>query len=219
MAQAGSDFDVLRDDLAALKKQMADMVRHGATAARHSAEDMKDLPERGAESAARPGAGIAAGKRRHRVHCRFDYLAPAPLGLPMESLLRLALIAGTGASIGGLQRAGRRVAVCLAVALAIGAVGAAAVACFAAAGWYALLPQLGPAWTSVIIGLALALVAALIWAVAERRRRRVALRGSGLMDALPSQLPDIDVAGLLERNAGTIMLAAFAAGMFLNRRR
>jgi hypothetical protein len=41
---------VLRDDIAALKKQMADLVRHGAAAARHQAEDMKDLPERGAET-------------------------------------------------------------------------------------------------------------------------------------------------------------------------
>lgn len=49
MAQA-SDYDVLRDDLAALKKQMADLARHGAAAARHSADDLKDLPERGAEA-------------------------------------------------------------------------------------------------------------------------------------------------------------------------
>jgi hypothetical protein len=49
MAQA-SDFDVLRDDLAALKKQMADLARHGAAAARHSADDLKDLPERGADA-------------------------------------------------------------------------------------------------------------------------------------------------------------------------
>jgi hypothetical protein len=137
----------------------------------------------------------------------------------MGSLLRLALIAGAGAGIGGLERAGRRAAICLAAVLAIGLIGAAAIGCFAAAGWYALLPQLGPAWTSLVIGLALAVVAAITWAVAERRRRRTALRSPGLLDALPSQLPDIDIAGALERNAGAIMLAAFAAGMFLNRRR
>jgi hypothetical protein len=137
----------------------------------------------------------------------------------MESLLRLALIAGTGASIGGLQRAGRRAAVGLGVAVAIGLIAVAAIGCFAAAGWYALLPQVGPAWSALIIGLVLMVLAAVIWAVAERRRRRAALRGNGLLDAVPSQLPDIDVAGLLERHAGSIMLAAFAAGMFLNRRR
>src|SRR5882757_8709276 len=129
----------------------------------------------------------------------------------MGSLLRLALMAGTGASIGGLQRAGRRVAIGLAAALAIGLIAATAIGCFAAAGWYALLPQLGPAWAALIIGLALALLAAVIWAVAERHRRRSALRGDGLMDGLQSQLPDIDVAGLLERHAGSIILAAFAA--------
>jgi hypothetical protein len=47
---ANTDYDILRDDLAALKKQMADMVRHGAAAARHQAEGLQDLPERGAES-------------------------------------------------------------------------------------------------------------------------------------------------------------------------
>jgi hypothetical protein len=139
----------------------------------------------------------------------------------MESLLRLALIAGTGASIGGLQRAGRRIAVGIAVALVIGLLGASALGWFAVAGWYALLPQLGPAWSALIIGLALALVAALVWAVAERGRRRRTIRngGLGLAGLVPPQLPSIDVAGLMERNAGTIMLAAFAAGMFLNRRR
>src|SRR2546423_13084299 len=109
----------------------------------------------------------------------------------MESLLRLALIAGTGASIGGLRRAGRRAAACLAVALAIGLIAAAAIGCFAAAGWYALLPQLGPAWSALIIGLALAFLAAVIWAGAERCRRRAALCREALLGAVPPQLPDI----------------------------
>jgi ElaB/YqjD/DUF883 family membrane-anchored ribosome-binding protein len=50
MAQTSSDYDILRDDMAALKKQMAELLRHGAAAARHQAEDLKDLPDRGAES-------------------------------------------------------------------------------------------------------------------------------------------------------------------------
>ena len=50
MAQAGSDYDVLRDDIAALKKQFSDLARHGAAAARHQAEGLKDLPDRGAET-------------------------------------------------------------------------------------------------------------------------------------------------------------------------
>jgi 4-amino-4-deoxy-L-arabinose transferase-like glycosyltransferase len=144
----------------------------------------------------------------------------------MGSLLRLALLAATGATIGGLEHTGRRLAICLAAAIGVGILIVGAIGCFAAAGWYALLPQLGPAWAALIIGLALALVAVIIWAVAERRGRRSALRGSGagiaglgLLDALPAQLAEIDIGRVLERNAGTIVLAAFAAGMFLNRRR
>jgi hypothetical protein len=140
----------------------------------------------------------------------------------MESLLRLALVAATGAGIGGLERTGRRLALCLAAALVVGIIAAAAIGCFAAAGWYALLPQLGPAWTALIIGLVLAVVAAVIWAVAERRRRRLPPPGGGILDALPlaaSKLTEIDIGRILEKNAGSIVLAAFAAGMFLNRRR
>jgi hypothetical protein len=142
------------------------------------------------------------------------------------SLLRLALIAATGATIGGLEHTGRRLAICLAGAIGIGILLVGAIGCFAAAGWYALLPQIGPAWAALIVGLALALIAVIIWAVAEQRRRRAALRSSssgiaglGLLEALPAQLAEIDIGRVLERNAGTIILAAFAAGMFLNRKR
>ncbi len=147
----------------------------------------------------------------------------------MGSLLRLALIAATGATIGGLEHTGRRLAICLAAAIGIGILVVAAIGCFAAAGWYALLPQLGPAWAALIVGLALIIVAVVIWAVAERRGRRAALRASstgagigaglGLLEELPAHLARVDVGRILERNAGSIVLAAFAAGMFLNRKR
>jgi hypothetical protein len=140
----------------------------------------------------------------------------------MESLLRLALVAATGASIGGLERVARRLAIRLAVGLAVGILGAVAIAWFAAAGWYALLPQVGPAWAALIIGLVLVVVAAVVWAIAERRRRGPP-PSSGLLDGLPlaaSHLPTgDDVAKMLSRHAGSVILAAFAAGMFLNRRR
>jgi hypothetical protein len=139
----------------------------------------------------------------------------------MGSLLRLALVAATSASIGGLHHTGRRLVVCATVALVVAILAAGAAGCFAAAGWYALLPQIGPAWAALIIGLALCLVGAVIWAIAERHHRRVP-PGNGLLDALPlaaAQLPDLDLGETLSRHAGTIMLAAFAAGMFLNRRR
>jgi len=141
----------------------------------------------------------------------------------MGSLLQLALVAATGAGIGGIQRTGRRLITWLAVAIAVALIAATAVGCFAAAGWYALLPQVGPAWAALIVGLALCLIAAIIWAIAERRHRRLPPPSNGLLDMLPlaaSQLPTgDDVANLMSRHAGTIMLAAFAAGMFLNRRR
>jgi hypothetical protein len=141
----------------------------------------------------------------------------------MESLLRLALVAATGASIGGIERIGRRLIILCAVAFAVALIAAAAVGCFAAAAWYALLPQAGPAGAALIIGLALCLVGAVIWAVAERRRRRLPTSRMGMLEALPlaaSQLPSgRDVSGALARHAGSVMLAAFAVGMFLNRRR
>jgi hypothetical protein len=69
----------------------------------------------------------------------------------------------------------------------------------------------------------MAVVAAVVWAIAERRRRRAPPPSTGLLDALPlaaSQLPSGDeMAKMLSKHAGTVMLAAFAAGMFLNRRR
>jgi len=140
----------------------------------------------------------------------------------MESLLRLALVAATGAGIGGLERTGRRLAISAAALLAVALVVVAAICWFAAAAWYALLPEVGPAWAALIIGLALVLVAALIWAIAERRHRRPPPPSAGILDALPraaAQITDIDLGRVLEKNAGSIILAAFAAGMFLNRRR
>jgi hypothetical protein len=50
-AQGGTgDFDVVRDDLAALKKQVADLVRHTTQAASARAGDLRDLPDRGAQA-------------------------------------------------------------------------------------------------------------------------------------------------------------------------
>jgi ElaB/YqjD/DUF883 family membrane-anchored ribosome-binding protein len=50
MPQTGTDFDTVKDDLTALKKQVAELLKHTAAAARNSADDLRDLPERGAES-------------------------------------------------------------------------------------------------------------------------------------------------------------------------
>ena len=45
-----NETDAIRDDIAALKKQLADLVRHTSAAARSKAEDLKDLPEQAGET-------------------------------------------------------------------------------------------------------------------------------------------------------------------------
>ncbi len=50
MANTGSDYDAIRDDIAALKSQLAGLLKHTATAARAKANDLRDLPEQGAET-------------------------------------------------------------------------------------------------------------------------------------------------------------------------
>ena len=49
MANTGNEYDAVRDDIAALKKQMAELLKHTGAAARAKAEDLRDLPEQGAE--------------------------------------------------------------------------------------------------------------------------------------------------------------------------
>ncbi|HVO01115.1 MAG TPA: hypothetical protein VMT54_02890 [Candidatus Cybelea sp.] len=55
MATTGNaDFDAVREDLAALRRQVAELLKHSADAARSGTADLRDelrdLPERGAES-------------------------------------------------------------------------------------------------------------------------------------------------------------------------
>jgi ElaB/YqjD/DUF883 family membrane-anchored ribosome-binding protein len=50
MANASTDYDAVRDDISALKQQLADLLRHTSAAARAKAEDLRDLPEQGAET-------------------------------------------------------------------------------------------------------------------------------------------------------------------------
>jgi ElaB/YqjD/DUF883 family membrane-anchored ribosome-binding protein len=47
---ATSEFDAVRDDISALKRQMEQLLKHGAAAARAKAEDLSGLPEQGAET-------------------------------------------------------------------------------------------------------------------------------------------------------------------------
>jgi ElaB/YqjD/DUF883 family membrane-anchored ribosome-binding protein len=50
MANAGSDYDAIRDDISALKRQLADLLKHTSSAARAKADDLRDLPSQGAET-------------------------------------------------------------------------------------------------------------------------------------------------------------------------
>jgi ElaB/YqjD/DUF883 family membrane-anchored ribosome-binding protein len=50
MANVGNDYDNIRDDISALKRQLADLLKHTSAAARAKADDLRDLPEQGAET-------------------------------------------------------------------------------------------------------------------------------------------------------------------------
>lgn len=45
-----NETDAIRDDIAALKKQIADLMRHTSAAARAKAEDLRDIPEQAGET-------------------------------------------------------------------------------------------------------------------------------------------------------------------------
>ena len=50
MANVGNDYDAIRDDISALKKQLSDLLKHTGQAARSKAEDLRDLPEQAGET-------------------------------------------------------------------------------------------------------------------------------------------------------------------------
>jgi ElaB/YqjD/DUF883 family membrane-anchored ribosome-binding protein len=49
-AMAGNEYDVIRDDISALKRQMADLLKHTSAAARAKAEGLRDIPEQAGET-------------------------------------------------------------------------------------------------------------------------------------------------------------------------
>jgi hypothetical protein len=146
----------------------------------------------------------------------------------MGNLIRLALMAGTGAGLGGMRRAGLKLAWFVAAAVAIGCLGAAGILCFGVAVFFAIAPKLGPAWAVAIVGLAYALSAAILWLSCRHWYLGRPRPGAALADAAPlgavagaEALGGLasGVSNAIERNALTVLLAAFAAGMILNRRR
>jgi hypothetical protein len=102
---------------------------------------------------------------------------------------------------------------------------------FGFAVYFALAPEFGPAWSAAAAGLLLIVVAALVALIcrlATRRSRKSepsATLGGSLggplgAAALGASLgPGPDIRGALGRNAITVLLAAFIAGMVMNSRR
>jgi hypothetical protein len=156
----------------------------------------------------------------------------------LGSILRLAMLAGTGAGMAeGLRHAMFRVAVLFAAALVIGLMVAASVGYFGVAIYLTLSPEIGPVRGAAALGCGL-LVLAIILGLACRyfylRRARAKASSAGLgaaglaglggplgAAALGASMggPNFDIKGTLVRNAGTVLLTAFIAGMVMNNRK
>jgi hypothetical protein len=143
------------------------------------------------------------------------------------------MLAGTGAGLAtGFRHAMLKLAALFAGALIAALMAAAAIGTFGFAIYFALTPALGPAWSATAAGLLLivaAAVLALICRFSYRRRpadprgpARDPLRGPLGAAALGASMgagPGFDIKGTLERNAVTVLLAAFIAGMVMNNRK
>jgi hypothetical protein len=153
----------------------------------------------------------------------------------LGSLLRLAMLAGTGAGLAtGFRHAMLKLAALFAAALIVALMAGGAIGSFGIAIFFALAPAFGPAWGAAASGLLLIVVAAvlaLICRLAYLRQRRAAVSSGPAGDSLGGPLgaaalgasmgagPGFDIKGTLERNAVTVLLAAFIAGMVMNNRK
>lgn len=154
----------------------------------------------------------------------------------LGSLLRLAMLAGTGAGMAtSFRHAMLKLAVLFAVALIVGLMAAVAIVTFSVAIYFALSPEFGPAWAAAAAGLLLIVVAAVLALIARavylKKRRTAVSSAAGLGAGLGGPLgaaalgasmgagPGFDIKGTLERNAVTVLLTAFIAGMVMNNRR
>jgi hypothetical protein len=154
------------------------------------------------------------------------------------SLLRLAMLAGTGAGMAaGFRHAMLKLAALFAAALVVGLIVAGAIGYFGVAVYFALAPEFGAAWAAAGAGLMLIGIAAILGAICGalylgRRRRRAATAaaagiGAGLggplgaaaLGASMGSGTGFDLKGALGRNAMTVLLTAFIAGMVMNNRK
>jgi hypothetical protein len=110
----------------------------------------------------------------------------------VESLIKLGLMAMTGAAGERARGAARRTALYLAGMIAVALLGVTGIGCALAALWVALLPQLGD-------------IAAAVRAALEDLRALTEHSGAGLKKAI-------------EGHEWQIVIAALVAGMFLGRR-
>jgi hypothetical protein len=154
----------------------------------------------------------------------------------LGNLLRLAMLAGTGAGVAaGVRHAMVKAAALFATALVVALMLAGAIGYFGVAINLALAPQFGPIWGAtaagvllLVIAVALALLARMIYL---RKRRVAASAAAGLGAGLGGPLGAAalgasmgsgsgpDIRGMLGRNAMTVLLTAFIAGMVLNNRK
>jgi hypothetical protein len=154
----------------------------------------------------------------------------------LGSILRLAMLAGTGAGMASsFRHAMLKLAALFAAALVVGLMVAAAIGYFGVAIYLSLPPELGPAGSAAIMGaglLVLAIVLALVCRSVYLRRSRAkasaaGLGAAGLGDSLGAAAlgasmgagSNFDIRGTLERNAVTVLLTAFIAGMVMNNRK
>ncbi len=157
----------------------------------------------------------------------------------LGSILRVAMLAGTGAGMAtSLRHAMFKLAVLFAAAMVVGLMVAAAIGYFGVAVYLALGPQVGPACAAAVVGFGLLVIAAILALICRftylRRARLKATAGlgaAGLASGLSGPLgaaalgasmgtgPGLDIKGALARNAVTVLLAAFIAGMVMNNKR
>ncbi len=152
----------------------------------------------------------------------------------LGSILRLAMMAGTGAGMAaGLRQTMLKLGALLALAMVFALVVFAAIGAFGVAVYFALVPELGPVGAAAAAGgllLVLAGTLALFARLIYRRRRSTAASAAGLGAGIGGPLgaaalgasmsgAGFNFRGILERNAMTVLLTAFIAGMVMNNRR
>jgi len=153
----------------------------------------------------------------------------------LGSLLRLAMLAGTGAGIAaGFRNAMLKVALLFAVAMIGALMVAAAITYFGVAIYFVLAPEVGPAWGAATVGgllILLAIILALICRAAFLRQPRRRAASAGLASGLGGSLGAaalgasmgsgrrFDLGETLARHGVTVLLTAFIAGMVMNNRR